>query len=480
MNLQELLSGVTVEQSVPVLNVNDIAVDSREVKQGSLFFALKGTRNNGLDFVGEAVAKGAVAIVADHELPLQPCPVIYVKDARLSLARVAARFYKNQPETIAAVTGTSGKTSVASFLQQIWAHSGIAAASIGTIGVYAPSGLKYGSLTTPDPIKLHKILKDLFIEGVTHVAMEASSHGIDQHRLDGVNLSAAAFTNLGRDHLDYHKTIENYFAAKMHLFDELLPRDRPAIIFSDDNYSQAAIDHVQKAGRTVLTVGKKGSFIQLKSVKKERSRQILLLEIQGTQYDISLPLAGDFQVANALVSAGLAIVTGVDKTNAMQSLEQLAGPPGRLQLIGYKNSDAVIYVDYAHKPEALSNVLNSVRPFTKNRVIVVFGCGGDRDKGKRPLMGAIANQLADIVIVTDDNPRFEDAAQIRREILAAVPKALEFGDRRQAIHQAISLLQSGDTLIVAGKGHETGQIIGDKIHHFSDQEEILRALGEPV
>jgi len=479
MNLQELLSGWPIEQAVPDLNVNDIAVDSREVTQGSLFFALKGVNSDGLDFVGEAVAKGAIAIVTDHEVLSQTCPVIYVKDARLSLAKVAARFYKDQPDVIAAVTGTSGKTSVASFLRQIWAHSGVSAASVGTLGVNSPSGLQYGSLTTPDPIKVHKILKDLFIEGVTHVAMEASSHGIDQHRLDGVKLSAAAFTNLGRDHLDYHKTIENYFTAKMHLFDDLLPRDRPAIIFSDDNYSQVAIDHVQKAGREVLTVGKKGSFIQLKSVQKELRRQLLVLESHGTQYDISLPLVGDFQVANALVAAGLAMVTGVEETNAMLSLEQLVGPPGRLQLIGYKNGDAVIYVDYAHKPEALRNVLSSVRPFTKNRIIVVFGCGGDRDKGKRPLMGAIANELADIVIVTDDNPRFEDAARIRREVLAAVPKALEFGDRRQAIEYAISSLQSGDTLIVAGKGHETGQIIGDKIYHFSDQEEILRALGEP-
>jgi UDP-N-acetylmuramoyl-L-alanyl-D-glutamate--2,6-diaminopimelate ligase len=376
-----------------------------------------------------------------------------------------------------AVTGTAGKTSVAGFVRQIWAYAGKAAASIGTTGVVAPGRNDYGTLTTPDPVELHRLLKDLAHEGVTHASMEASSHGLDQHRLSGVTLKAAAFTNLGRDHLDYHPTIEDYLAAKLRLFDTLMEKGSPAVIFADDAFSKAVIDCAKAAELQVLTVGRNGTFIALKRVEHERRRQRAHVEHGGQLFEIDLPLAGDFQIANALVSAGLAIVTGVPAAVAFAALEHLEGAPGRLDLVGQNKEGALVYVDYAHKPEALENVLLAVRPFTTGRVIVVFGCGGDRDKGKRPIMGEIAVRLADVTIVTDDNPRSEVPAQIRAEIMAAAKGATEIGDRAKAIEAAVQMLKAGDTLIVAGKGHEEGQTIAGVTHHFSDHEEVRKALG---
>ena len=393
------------------------------------------------------------------------------------MALVAAAIYGSQPETMIAVTGTAGKTSVAGFTRQIWAYAGKAAASIGTTGVVAPGRNDYGTLTTPDPVELHALLKELANAGVTHASMEASSHGLDQHRLDGVKLKAGGFTNLGRDHLDYHPTIEEYLKAKLRLFDSLLETGSPAVIFADDAFSQPVIDASKKAELQVLTVGRKGIFIALKRVEHERRRQRAHVEHGGRLYEIDLPLAGDFQIANALVSAGLAIVTGVPAATAFAALEHLEGAPGRLDLVGQTKDGALVYVDYAHKPEALENVLTAVRPFTTGRVIVVFGCGGDRDKGKRPIMGAIAMRLADVAIVTDDNPRSEVPAQIRSEIMAAAIGATEIGDRAEAIAIAVNMLKAGDTLIVAGKGHEEGQTIGGVTHHFSDHEEVRKALG---
>ncbi len=457
--------------------VTGISSDSRSVTPGTLFFAVTGSKADGGTYAADAVRRGAVAVVAaPGSVASAGAEVIEVADPRRALALSAARFYGAQPATMVAVTGTSGKTSVASFVRQIWEQGGLAAASIGTTGVVAPGRNEYGSLTTPDPISLHRLLKELADSGVTHGSMEASSHGLDQRRLDGVRLAAGAFTNLGRDHMDYHPTVEDYLAAKMRLFDTLLPKAAPAVIYADDVYSDAAIAAVRKAGLDLLTVGRAGSFLSLKRVEHERHRQRAEVIADGAIHEIDLPLAGDFQIANALVAAGLAIATGMSAASALAALEKLKGAPGRLELVGSTAAGAPVYVDYAHKPDALENVLASVRPFTTGRVVVVFGCGGDRDRGKRPIMGEIATRLADVAIVTDDNPRTEVAADIRRSIMEAAPGAIEIGDRREAIREAIGLLKAGDTLVVAGKGHEEGQTIGAETFPFSDHEEVRAAL----
>jgi UDP-N-acetylmuramoyl-L-alanyl-D-glutamate--2,6-diaminopimelate ligase len=457
-----------------------LASDSRQVKPGDLFFALHGVKADGAAYVADAAKRGAAAAVisAGSKAPDVSIPVIEVDDPRLALAHSAAAFFGRQPETMIAVTGTSGKTSVTAFTRQIWEKAGFAAASIGTTGVVAPGRNEYGTLTTPDPIALHLLLKELADSGVTHASMEASSHGLDQRRLDGVRLKAGAFTNLGRDHLDYHPTIENYHAAKLRLFDTLLPKGAPAVIFADDPFSKATEAAAKDAGLNVRTVGRKGSFIALKRVEHERHRQRAEVLHDGMIYEIDLPLAGDFQIFNALVSAGLAISTGAAPAAAFKALESLEGAPGRLDYVASTKDGCPLYVDYAHKPEALENVLAAVRPFTTGRVVVVFGCGGDRDKGKRPIMGGIASRLADVVIVTDDNPRSEVPQTIRSEILACAPGAIEVGDRGQAIREAVAMLKSGDTLIVAGKGHEEGQTIAGVTHPFSDHAELRKTLAE--
>jgi len=464
----------------PDLSVTGLTADSRVVEPGFIFFALAGVKTDGARFVEQAVAKGAVAIVAAPgvELADSAVPVLRAADPRMALARSAAAYFGAQPRVMAAVTGTAGKTSVASFLRQIWAHAGEQAAMLGTTGVIAPGRTEYGTLTTPDPVELHRLLAELAGEGVTHAAMEASSHGLDQRRLDGVALSVAGFTNLGRDHMDYHPSMDDYMAAKMRLFDTLLPKGAPAVIFADDPWSQKAVDVAERAGARVLTVGRKGSFLSLKRVEHLRHKQIAEIHMGDEIFEVHLPLAGDFQVSNALVAAGMAIATGTPAVKVMAALEHLTGASGRLELIGSTTDGAPAYVDYAHKPEALENVLEAVRPFTTGRVVVVFGCGGDRDRGKRPIMGEIAMRLADVVIVTDDNPRSEDPASIRAEIMAAATGATEIGDRAEAISQAVAMLKAGDTLIVAGKGHEEGQTVGDKVLPFSDHTEIRKALEE--
>lgn len=481
MKLDDLTGIVPLHEAFPSdTEIAGLSSDSRTVQPGMLFFALAGTKADGADYAADAAARGALAVVAamGRTNGAVSVPVIEVEDPRRALALAAAKFYGTQPDTMVAVTGTSGKTSVAAFTRQIWEHAGFAAASIGTTGVVAPGRNEYGSLTTPDPVALHKLLAELAGAGVTHASMEASSHGLDQHRLDGVRLAAGAFTNLGRDHMDYHPTVEEYHAAKMRLFRDLLPRGMPAIVFADDPWSQATIDAASVAGIEVLTVGRKGTFLKLNRVEHERAKQRAEIVHDGEIYEIDLPLAGDFQIANALVSAGLAIATGTSAPTVMAALEKLKGAPGRLDLVGVTPAGAPVYVDYAHKPDALENVLASVRPFTTGRVVVVFGCGGDRDRGKRPIMGEIATRLADVTIVTDDNPRTEVPAEIRAAILAAAPGAIEIGDRRKAIHEAVAMLRAGDTLIVAGKGHEEGQIIGAETFPFSDHEEVRAALKE--
>jgi UDP-N-acetylmuramoyl-L-alanyl-D-glutamate--2,6-diaminopimelate ligase len=470
---------IALPDAVAATDVTGIASDSRKVKPGDLFVALSGTKADGSAFIADAVSRGAAAVVVAAGASVDASvPVVAVREPRRFLALAAARFYGRQPETMVAVTGTAGKTSVAAFTRQIWAHAGHAAAMIGTTGVVAPGRNDYGSLTTPDPVSLHALLAELADAGVTHAAMEASSHGLDQSRLDGVKLSAGAFTNLGRDHMDYHPTVEHYMASKMRLFDTLLPKGAPAVVYADDEWSGTAIDTARKAGCDVRTVGRKGDYLALKRVEHFRHKQTAEIHVGGDIFEVHIPLAGDFQVANALVAAGLAMSTGVPAATAMAALEKLVGASGRLELVGHAKNGALAYVDYAHKPDALENVLTSVRPFTTGRVIVVFGCGGDRDKGKRPIMGEIATRLADVVIVTDDNPRSEVPAVIRSEIMAAAKGATEIGDRAEAIRSAVGMLQAGDTLIVAGKGHEEGQTVGSVTLPFSDHAELGKALEE--
>ncbi len=470
--------GDALDSGVGEIDIVALTADSRKVAAGSLFVALPGSKADGSRFIADAASAGAAAVVTGSVSPAGlAVPVIHVDNPRRFLALAAAKFFRRQPDVMAAVTGTAGKTSVASFLRQIWDHAGHASAMIGTTGVTAPGRNDYGSLTTPDPIALHRLLDELARQGVTHAAMEASSHGLDQCRLDGVRLSAGAFTNLGRDHMDYHPTVDDYFHAKMRLFDTLLPKGSPAVIFADDEWSARAIAVAKAAGQNVLTVGRKGEFLTMKRNEHFREKQVAEIHYGDTIFEVHLPLAGDFQMANALVAAGLAIATGTDAPKVFAALNHLKGASGRLELVGHTSAGALCYVDYAHKPDALEKVLLAVRPFTTGKVIVVFGCGGDRDKGKRPIMGEIAARLADVVIVTDDNPRSEVPQTIRAEIMAATPGGIEIGDRASAIAAAVAMLEKGDTLIVAGKGHEEGQTIGDRTLPFSDHGELKKALG---
>jgi UDP-N-acetylmuramoyl-L-alanyl-D-glutamate--2,6-diaminopimelate ligase len=398
-------------------------------------------------------------------------------NARRALALIAAKFFARQPATIAAITGTSGKTSVAAFTRQIWAALGHAAASIGTIGIVSPRGDTYGSLTTPDPVALHRSLDALAGEGVTHLAIEASSHGLDQYRLDGLRIAAAAFTNLSRDHLDYHPTIEAYLAAKLRLFEELVEPGGTAVIDVDHEHAAAVVAAAGKRGLRLLTVGRNGEGIRLADAAADGFAQRLRIVHDGKEFQVRLPLVGEFQIENALVAAGLVIGTGGDPAAVFAALESLVGAKGRLELAGVKKG-APIFIDYAHKPDALAKALDALRPTASGRLIVVLGAGGDRDRGKRPLMGGVAAAKADRVIVTDDNPRSEEPAAIRAAILAAAPGAAEIGDRRAAIRAAILDLRAGDVLLIAGKGHETGQIIGDRTLPFSDHEAVATALKE--
>jgi UDP-N-acetylmuramoyl-L-alanyl-D-glutamate--2,6-diaminopimelate ligase len=479
MKLGDLFSGEAVLDARHAnVAVTGLAVDSRSVKPGFVFFALSGTKTDGARFIDQAIASGAIAIVSDRASDHDNrVPFIVSPNPRRLLARAAAKFYPRQPATIAAVTGTSGKTSVAAFTRQIWQSLGYQSASIGTIGLVSPKRTVYGSLTTPDPIALHHSLDEIAREGVTHLALEASSHGLDQFRLDGVRVSAGAFTNLSRDHMDYHPTIAHYLGAKLRLFTDLIVDGGTAVIVADHDHSQAVIDAARARKLNVMTVGRKGDAMRLVDVAIEGFAQAITIEYKGSTRKLRLPLVGEFQIENALVSAGLAIATGGDAARVFDAVEKLQGAPGRLDLVGERNG-APVFVDYAHKPDALEKALQALRPYVRRKLVVVFGAGGDRDAGKRPLMGAIASKKADTVIVTDDNPRSENAAAIRAAILAEAKGATEIGDRAEAIRSAISGLQTGDVLLIAGKGHETGQIVGDKTLPFSDHDAARAALAE--
>jgi UDP-N-acetylmuramoyl-L-alanyl-D-glutamate--2,6-diaminopimelate ligase len=485
MRLRDLFSNdAKIDPQAEDAAVSGLAVDSRIVKPGDLFFALAGSKTDGSRFIDAAIASGAIAIAGDHPLA-GGCrvPFVVTPNPRRALALAAARFYPQQPATIAAVTGTSGKTSVAAFTRQIWQRLGHASASIGTIGLVSPKRVVYGSLTTPDPIALHRQLDEIARDGVTHLAFEASSHGLDQYRLDGVRIAAGGFTNLTRDHMDYHPDVAHYLAAKLRLFRDLVMPDGAAVISADHDCSQAVIDAARTKQLRIITVGGKGDGagegICVAAAGIDGFAQQLELVHRGRRYSIRLPLVGEFQIENALVAAGLAIGTGSEPDQVFAALETLEGAKGRLEQVGEHNG-APIFVDYAHKPDALAKALQALRPYAKRKLVVVFGAGGDRDAGKRPLMGAIAAGNADSVIITDDNPRSENPALIRSAILGAAKGAREIGDRTEAIRTAITGLQSGDVLLIAGKGHEIGQIVGDRVLPFSDHDAVAAALAPRV
>jgi UDP-N-acetylmuramoyl-L-alanyl-D-glutamate--2,6-diaminopimelate ligase len=485
MKLRDLFSDdTTIDPLMAAVEIKGVAVDSRVVKPGDVFFALAGRKTDGARFIDAAIAAGAVAVAGDHA-PRDDhrVPFVTTPNPRRALALAAARFYPRQPATIAAVTGTSGKTSVAAFARQIWLRLGHASASIGTIGLVSPKRIVYGSLTTPDPIALHRQLDEIARDGVTHLAFEASSHGLDQYRLDGVRIAAGGFTNLTRDHMDYHPDAAHYLAAKLRLFRDLVMAGGAAVISADHDCSQAVIDAARARGLRIVTVGSKGDGagegIRLIDADIDGFAQKLALEHRGRRVSIRLPLVGEFQVENALVAAGLAIGTGSEANEVFPSLEHLEGAKGRLERVGERNG-ASIFVDYAHKPDALAKALQALRPYAKRKLIVVFGAGGDRDAGKRPLMGAIASEHADHVIVTDDNPRSENPDAIRAAILSAARGATDIGDRAAAIRAAIEGLEPGDALLIAGKGHETGQIVGDRVLPFSDHDAVASALAPRV
>ena len=485
MRLRELFSDeITIDPRAAAVEVSGLAVDSRAVKVGDLFFALAGQKTNGARFIDEAIAAGAVAVVGDHSPKVAVrVPLVTTSNSRRALALAAARFFPRQPEIIAAVTGTSGKTSVAAFARQIWQRLGHDAASIGTIGLVSPKRTIYGSLTTPDPIALHRQLDEIAREGVSHLALEASSHGLDQFRLDGVRIAAGAFTNLSRDHMDYHPDVAHYLAAKLRLFRDLVARHGPAVISADHDCSPSAIEAARAKDLRIVTVGRKGNGagegIRLIEAEIDGLAQKLTLEHNGRRHSVRLPLVGEFQIENALVAAGLAIGTGSHAKAVFAALESLEGAKGRLERVAERNG-ASIFVDYAHKPDALAKALQALRPYAKRKLVVVFGAGGDRDAGKRPLMGAIATENADSIIVTDDNPRSENPEGIRAAILSAAKGGREIGDRAEAIRTAIAALQPGDALLIAGKGHETGQIVGNSVLPFSDHDAVAAALAPGV
>ena len=454
MNLRDL-AGVDSDSEV-----TGFAIDHRKVAAGSVFGAFKGAVFNGEDFIGEAVERGAVAVVARNEASVPAVPHLGGAEPRRLFAQLASRFYGPYPETVVAVTGTNGKTSTVEMTRQLWRMAGHRSASIGTLGVTTSDDQVKTGLTTPDIVTFLNNMAGLKRMGISHVAYEASSHGLDQHRAEGVPLKAVAFTNFSRDHLDYHPSMDAYFEAKMRLFDELLPADGAAVIWTDDPKSAEVIERVRKRGIEPLTVGRSGDFLQLVEQQPTALGQNLVIKYRLGTYRLALPLIGAYQASNVLVAAGLAMATGSGFESTFSAMQRLAPVRGRLERAVISRAGAPVYVDYAHTADALEAAIAALRPHVSNRLITVFGAGGDRDQGKRPEMGAVAARLSDVVIVTDDNPRGEDAAKIRGEVMAGAPGAIEIGGRREAIAEAIRMAEQGDIILLAGKGHETGQIIG--------------------
>ena len=469
-------------RAVAELDIGGITADSRRVVPGDLFAALPGARLDGRGFIAEAVGRGAVAVLApagtDWPVGVPLRPILTDAEPRRRLAEIAAVLAGPQPTVVAAVTGTNGKTSTVDFARQLWACSGQSAASLGTLGVIAPGFDPGPGLTTPDPVTLAATLADLARRGVTHAAIEASSHGLEQCRLDGVRLAAAAFTNLTRDHLDYHGSMAAYRQAKLRLFDTLLPPYAPAVAHADMDAEtlQELRAIASRRSLDLRTVGEAGDFYRLLAARPRPDGQELTVVTSEGRQEVTLNLPGRFQADNALLAAALTASLGL--SDALARLPALRGVRGRMQLAARLPNDAAAYVDYAHTPDALERLLRALRPHTAGRLYVVFGAGGDRDRGKRPLMGEAACRLADRVIVTDDNPRSEDPASIRAAILAACPGAREIGDRAKAIEAALNALAPGDVLVVAGKGHEQGQVVADTVHPFDDVAVIRHLTGQ--
>lgn len=462
MKLAELTGGD--EQDI----VTGFAIDHRKIAPGTVFGAFRGTRFNGEDFIAEAVARGAIAVVARPEVTVEGAAHIASDHPRTEFARIAARFYAPFPETSVAVTGTNGKTSTVEMVRQLWRMAGHHAASIGTLGVTTAGEMVSTGLTTPDVVTFLSNVAGLAREGVTHLAFEASSHGLSQYRTEGLPVRAAAFTNLSRDHLDYHKDMAEYFTAKLRLFADVLDPDGAAVVWADDPHSERVVDIARMRGNRVITVGEHGETIRLVSRAPTLLDQKLVIAFGGEEHRVGLPLIGGYQAANALIAAGLVIATGGDPAQTFADLARLQPVRGRLERAAIAKSGAPIYVDYAHTPDAIEAAIAALKPHAAGRLIIVLGAGGDRDPGKREPMGQAAAAGADLVFVTDDNPRGEDAASIRREVMKGCPQATEIGDRRAAIEAAIAAAGPEDIVLIAGKGHEQGQIVGGMVLPFDD------------
>lgn len=477
MRLNEMTQ---LARRLPPVEIHGLTADSRSVKPGYLFAALPGTQADGRRFIGAAVEAGAAAVLAVPGTEA-PVPVIESEEPRLTLALLAMRFFPGQPRTVAGITGTNGKTSVARFTQQLWSAFGLRAGTLGTLGAFAP-GYEYALRhTTPDPIEIHQILSTMATMGTTHLAMEVSSHGLAQHRADGVQFRHAAFTNITQDHLDYHPTFEDYFQAKMRLLTDLLPKEGTLVVNADGPGSDRVAEEARSAGRKIMSVGRAGDEIVMTGLAPTPDGLKLGVAHGGREREVILPLIGAFQADNALVAAGLAIASGYDGHDVVEELSRLSAAPGRMQRAGTRTfaggGEATAYVDFAHTPDAIEVALKAIRPHAEGRIIIVFGAGGDRDRRKRPLMATAAAARAEKVIVTDDNPRTEDAAAIRAEVMRGAALAEEVGDRREAISAGVAALEPGDVLLVAGKGHEQGQTIGTVTYPFDDvavTEELMR------
>ena len=488
MKLAKLCAAAGRDGDMPGdVNVTGFAIDNRKVAPGTVFGAFRGGRFNGEDFIAQAVEAGAVAVVARPEAVVDGAVHIADSEPRRAFAHLAAQFFAPFPETIVAVTGTNGKTSTVEMVRQIWRMAGERAASIGTLGVTTPDESVSTGLTTPDIVTFLGNMSGLAREGVTHVAYEASSHGLSQFRNEGLSVVAAGFTNLSRDHLDYHPDMEDYFRAKMRLFDEVVRDGGVAVIWAgaeDNEWTARTIEHAAARGLTLMTVGERGDAIRLITREPTQLGQILTVEHDGQQRKVTLPLIGAYQVANALTAAGLAIATGVSAANALDALGRLQPVRGRLERAAITASGAPVYVDYAHTPDAIEAAIAALRPHIAGRLITVFGAGGDRDHGKRAPMGAAATRASDLVIVTDDNPRGEDPAEIRRQVLAGATGAREVADRRAAICAAIAEAGADDIVLIAGKGHEQGQIIGSgenmRVLPFDDVEVARECAGQAM
>lgn len=475
------LSELSGESFRPDPDITGLTADSREVAPGFLFAAIPGGRADGAAFIPEAEERGAAAILA---LPgsTSKLPIVFDDAPRRRLSEMAARFFPRQPDVIAGVTGTNGKTSTVRFAAQIWARLGREAGSIGTLGAQAENYARKFNHTTPDPVTLHETLQQMSVSGVDYLAMEVSSHGLAQHRTDGVNFSVAAFTNITQDHLDYHQDFGDYFSTKARLFNELLSADGVAVVNMDGEGAEMMLKDVMDRGCRIITTGAKGSDVKLLNCVAQPDGMRLEVDARGHHYVANTHLIGGFQAENALLAAGIVIASGAAPEAVMPRLETIMGAPGRMQHVGgiakeKKSGGGIsVFVDYAHTPDAVATVLKAIRPHAAGRVVAIIGAGGDRDKTKRPLMGQAAAENADIVIVTDDNPRTENPASIRQEVMKGCPSAKEVGDRKEAIAAGIAMLKGGDALLIMGKGHETGQVVGDRTLPFDDAEVASRAL----